>query len=136
LAFDKEEYRRWLAQAVDTIESAEEDLKNKRFNWCCFKAQQAAEYAVKGFLYGLSSIPTGHSILGLLGRLRKHNVNIGEGKKNARLLDRHYIPARYPDAHPEGAPFEYYDEDTAKEAIRSAREIIKIVERGARKWML
>jgi len=57
LAFDKDEYERWLRQAKDTLESAEEDLKNHRFNWSCFKAQQAAEYAVKGLLYGLGSIP-------------------------------------------------------------------------------
>jgi HEPN domain-containing protein len=33
---------------------------------------------------------------------------------NARILDRHYVPARYPDAFTEGSTFEFYDEKTAK----------------------
>lgn len=66
MVFDKKEYERWLKQAKHTLDSAEEDLNNQRFDWSCFKAQQAAEYAVKGLLYGLGSIPIGHSILRLL----------------------------------------------------------------------
>ncbi|MEM3891677.1 MAG: HEPN domain-containing protein [Nitrososphaerales archaeon] len=135
LAFDREEYERWIKQAKDTLESAEEDMGNRRFNWSCFKAQQAAEYAVKGLLYGLGSIPAGHSILGLLGRLKRRGVDVGDCLKHARLLDRHYIPTRYPNAHPEGAPYEYYDEEAAKEALRSAREILKLVEEEARKCL-
>jgi len=135
LAFDREEYERWLRQAEDTLESAEEDLRNRRFNWSCFKAQQAAEYAVKGLLYGLGSIPVGHSLLRLVGRLKNRGVDVGEGLKHARLLDRHYIPTRYPNAHPEGAPFEYYDQETADEALRSARELFRIVEDEAKSWL-
>ncbi|AAL80881.1 hypothetical protein PF0757 [Pyrococcus furiosus DSM 3638] len=29
-------------------------------------------------------------------------------------LDRNYIAPRYPDAYPEGAPFEYYSEEVAR----------------------
>ena len=45
--FDREEFERWLKQAEKTLESAERDKNNEDYNWCCFKAQQAAEYAVK-----------------------------------------------------------------------------------------
>jgi len=33
----------------------------------------------------------------------------------AMELDRNYIAPRYPDAYSEGAPFEYYSEDVARE---------------------
>ncbi len=51
--FDNEEFERWMAQASDTLNSARQDYSNKSYNWCCFKAQQAAEYAVKALLKGV-----------------------------------------------------------------------------------
>jgi HEPN domain-containing protein len=42
---------------------------------------------------------------------------------SARILDRHYVPARYPDAFTEGSPFEFYDEKTAQEALDCAEKI-------------
>jgi HEPN domain-containing protein len=41
----------------------------------------------------------------------------------ARTLDRHYVPARYPDAFSEGSPFEYFDEKTALDALNCAEKI-------------
>ena len=43
---------------------------------------------------------------------------------HARELDRHYIPSRYPDAHPSGTPHEAYDEETSKRAIKAAEEVV------------
>jgi HEPN domain-containing protein len=48
--------------------------------------------------------------------------------KNARVLDRHYIPTRYANAHAEGAPFEFYDLPTANKAVKYAEEMLKFVE--------
>ena len=45
----------------------------------------------------------------------------------AMVLDNFYIPPRYPDSHPEGAPFEHYGELQSKEAIAYAGEIIAFV---------
>ncbi|MGC9149434.1 MAG: HEPN domain-containing protein [Sulfolobales archaeon] len=42
----------------------------------------------------------------------------------ARELDRHYIPSRYPNAHPAGTPHEAYDHETSRRAIECARRII------------
>jgi HEPN domain-containing protein len=126
--FDSKEFERWILQARDTLESANEDLNNGRYNWACFKAQQAAEYAVKGLIYGLGSIPTGHSVLRLLARLRGRRIDVEGVMRYARILDRHYIPTRYPNAHPEGPPYEYYDELTAREALEAARKILETME--------
>jgi HEPN domain-containing protein len=109
MVFDKKEFDRWIKQAEYTLDSAKEDIENKRFSWACFKAQQPAEYAVKGLLYGIGSIPVGHSLIRLVGRLKRRGVNVDEALRHSRLLDRHYIPTLYPNAHPEGSPFEYYD---------------------------
>jgi HEPN domain-containing protein len=124
---DKEECRRWLEQAKNTLKSAERDKQSGDYNWCCFKAQQAAEFALKGLLYGVGVSAVGHSLLKLLGELEKKGFRTGELASDARILDRHYIPTRYVNAHAEGAPFEFYDLPTAEEALKSARKIVDFV---------
>ena len=42
-----------------------------------------------------------------------------------RVLDTFYIPRRYPNSHPEGAPFEHYGPLQSDEAIRYAGEIVE-----------
>ncbi|MBF3375729.1 HEPN domain-containing protein [Leptospira borgpetersenii serovar Balcanica] len=51
----------------------------------------------------------------------------GEIESIGRKLDLYYIPTRYPDAFMEGAPFEYFEESQAKEAIEFAETLIRIV---------
>ena len=102
-------------------------------NW--FKAQQAAEYAVKGLLYGFGIMAYGHSVVNLMGRVKDKTKIPAEILRIARLLDRHYIPPRYPNAHPEGSPFEYYDAETANEALEASKKIIDFVKSEAKKWM-
>ena len=46
----------------------------------------------------------------------------------ARELDRHYIPSRYPNAHPAGTPHEAYDEGTSRRALEAAEKIVKYAE--------
>jgi HEPN domain-containing protein len=41
-----------------------------------------------------------------------------------RVLDTYYIPARYPNSHPEGAPFEHYGPLQSEEAIEHAGQIL------------
>jgi HEPN domain-containing protein len=47
--------------------------------------------------------------------------------EKGRVLDNFYIPPRYPNSHPEGAPFEHYGPIQSEEAIRYAREIAEFV---------
>ena len=46
----------------------------------------------------------------------------------AKELDKAYIPTRYPNAHPEGAPFELYTKAEAERLIGYAREVVKFCE--------
>jgi HEPN domain-containing protein len=121
--FDNDEFERWMAQASDTLNSAQQDHSYKSYNWCCFKAQQAAEYAVKALLKGLGISAYGHSIVKLLKDLETYTLDVHTLTSYARILDRHYVPARYPDAFTEGSPFEFYDEKTAQEALDCAEKI-------------
>jgi len=56
------------------------------------------------------------------------SISVAEELINkARVLDNFYIPARYPNSHPEGAPFEHYGPIHSGEAIDYAIEIIEFV---------
>ena len=46
----------------------------------------------------------------------------------ARELDRHYIPARYPNAHPSGTPHEAYDSEASQRALNCSKKILNFVE--------
>jgi HEPN domain-containing protein len=126
---DRVEFERWMKQAKRTLESAVRDKDAGDFNWSCFKAQQAAEYTLKGLLYGMGVSAVGHSLVGLLGELKRKGLEVQEVQAPARTLDRHYIPTRYANAHVEGAPFEFYDESTANEALGCAKRIIEFVKK-------
>ncbi|MGQ9608959.1 MAG: HEPN domain-containing protein [bacterium] len=134
--FDQDEYERWLNQAQNTLSSAMHDLSIGDYNWCCFKCQQSAEYAVKALLRGLGQIAVGHSILKLIGILETIDLSVSEEiRANARSLDMHYIPACYPDAYPAGAPFEFYDEKIAKSAVNSTKVIIDFIRKVKEKYV-
>ncbi len=130
LPFDTDEYSRWLGQAKHTLGSAERDTAEGDFDWACFKAQQAGEYALKALLRGFGKPAYGHSLTRLLGQLGEAGLEPDGVASAGQLLDRHYIPTRYPDAYAEGSPHEYYDDPTAREAQRAAAHIIDWVERA------
>ncbi|MCS7098454.1 MAG: HEPN domain-containing protein [Candidatus Methanomethyliaceae archaeon] len=122
---------RWFNEALWDFETAEILHREKRFNAAVFYFHQAAEKACKALLYYMNEAPWGHSIRELL--LRYFN-RIGENPNQelmsyARELDRHYIPSRYPNAHPSGTPHEAYDEEVSKRALNAAERVLKFVEK-------
>lgn len=126
--FDEAEYRRWLAHAEHTLAAARADLEAKFFSWGCFKAQQAAEYALKGLLRGAGAPAIGHSVLQLLMELADGGSVVPEGLLDcARVLDRFYIPTRYADAFEQGSPFQYFAHADATRAVDCARQIVDFV---------
>ena len=116
---DETEYSRWISSAKKTLESARGDLNRGDYNWACFKAQQAAEMAVKALLHGLGLPAYGHSISKLLINLRSKGLQVSNDIINlAKSLDKYYIPTRYPNAWVEGTPYDYYTVEDAESAIR------------------
>jgi len=69
----------------------------------------------------------GHVISMLLRELPVSVAVPEEFVQKGRVLDNFYIPPRYPNSHPAGAPFEHYGPLQSEEAIRYASEIIEFV---------
>ena len=118
----------WLKQAKRDQERAKLDIEHEYYEWACFTSQQAIEKVVKAVYQALNSSVRGHSIVkmlkGLKGQFEIHEDMI----HGARILDRYYIEARYPNGFPEGSPFEYFDKKIAEEAYNAAREIFGFCE--------
>ncbi len=117
----------WLTQAKRDLEQALDSRRAERHEWACFAAQQAAEKAVKALHLHLGQEAWGHVIARLLQELPKSIEVKQDLIDKGRALDNFYIPARYPNSHPAGAPFEHYGSLQSKEAISYAREIIEFV---------
>ena len=118
---------RWLEEADWDLGNAEILLKARRYNAAAFYSQQSAEKAVKAMLYAFGEIPLGHSIRELLERCSKLGLDVKPMMALALELDRHYIPSRYPNAHPSGPPHKAYDEHVGARVLDSARQIVDYV---------
>ncbi|MEN3009720.1 MAG: HEPN domain-containing protein, partial [Candidatus Bipolaricaulaceae bacterium] len=100
-----EEGLRWLDQASADLKTARECLNDVNFYASAFFAQQAAEKALKGFLYaqGYRTMVT-HSVVELLEESSKTRFDFQNFLDYEKELDRHYIGSRYPNFYPAGAP--------------------------------
>jgi len=128
----KDESLRWLTQAKDEFEDAEELRKRGRFYLALFHFQQATEKAFKAYLYPkVKSIEVFHTHS--IDELSKMAVEIDSDFKriaSAKKLDRYYIPTRYPNGLPGGVPSRYFDDPKeAEEAMQLAKSAMDLVER-------
>lgn len=105
--------RDWLRQAELDIAAARDAQRSGHHEWACFAAQQAAEKAVKALHESEGTEAWGHSVVELSRGLKDVPDVVLDAAKG---LDKHYIPARYPNSHPAGAPGDLY---TASEALRA-----------------
>jgi HEPN domain-containing protein len=117
----------WFKQALRDLEQAEDSQRAGRHEWACFAAQQGAEKAVKALHLHLRQEAWGHVVAKLLTELPKAVSVPEEIVEKGRVLDTFYIPPRYPNSHPEGAPFEHYGPLQSDEAISYAREILEFI---------
>lgn len=115
----------WMNQALRDLAQADDSRAAERHEWACFAAHQAAEKAVKALHLHLGQEAWGHVAARLLSELPEDTQVPAGLIDKARVLDTFYIPPRYPNSHPEGAPFEHYGALQSEEAIRYAREIVE-----------
>ncbi len=129
----QEESRRWLVQAQDELADADELRRRGRFYLALFHFQQAAEKALKAYLYltmrSREEVFITHSLEDLLRKVRALDRDF-RVVKDAKKLDEYAIRARYPDSLPGKIPSRYFDDpEEAEEAMRHAKGVVGLVER-------
>jgi HEPN domain-containing protein len=115
----------WLTQAGRDFDQARASADDGRHEWACFAAQQAGEMAVKALHLGLGQEGWGHVVRRLLEELPPQVVVPVGLLESARVLDAYYVPTRYPNGHPRGAPGEHYGPLQSREAIEHAGQIVE-----------
>ncbi|HDZ18665.1 hypothetical protein LCGC14_1922970 [marine sediment metagenome] len=117
----------WFTQAKYDLEAAQVSRENGSFEWACFQAQQAAEKALKSFLFlNRRRNVIAHSIRKLIEECGKLNDEFFKLKK-AKVLDQYYIPTRYPNGLPDEVPHEYYSLEDADLCVKYAQKIVHLV---------
>lgn len=115
----------WFKQAERDLEQAIDSQRAGRHEWACFAAHQSAEKAVKALHLAHRQEAWGHVVARLLADLP---LNVPPDLiDKGRVLDNFYIPTRYPNGHPAGAPYEHYGVLQSEQAIAYAREIVEFV---------
>ena len=127
------EAERWYRTGLDDLETAVLLLKHERYAHSCFNAHQAAEKALKSLFYSQDQDPWGHSLVKLLKDGERSSLkgmrDFSRIKNQAAILDRFYIPTRYPNGLPDIIPSEAYTRKDAEDAVQSAKEFIKRVQK-------
>ena len=123
----------WLRQALRNLRSARVNMEAGLYEEACFESHQAAEKALKALLQGIGVERRGHALLYLYREAEARGVRAPGDLVSCLLeLDKHYIPSRYPNAFPEGAPADYYTLEDARRCIACAEAVVKWVEERLR----
>jgi len=126
----KSESKRWFHQALYDLKAARWNLQGGFHNTVCFLAQQSAEKALKSLLYYLGARRQAlltHSLVDMVQEVGSRVTRVAGLAEEARELDLHYIPSRYPNGLPSGYPHQFYTKAIAEEALAAADKILTTV---------
>ena len=119
---------RWMRQALQDLDDADFVREGARFNLACFLGQQAAEKAVKAFLYHRRVEDIwGHSLVDLCEDAKLFDMMFDIIKSEARQLDKYYEITRYPGFLPGGIPSEAFDRVDADRSIQLSKMVVDFV---------
>jgi HEPN domain-containing protein len=102
----------WLRQGRRDLDHARRAREDGDHEWACFAAHQGADKALKAVFPGRGEEAWGHALGDLVGALVRDPAS-DPLVIRAKALDKHYIPARYPNGFASGAPMDYYTTDDA-----------------------
>jgi len=119
-------YIDWFRQAEADLRHARNALVDGDYEWSCFAGHQAAEKALKAVFLKHGMDAWGHTLTVLIGNL-PGAVELPSGTlvDYARVLDKYYIPTRYPNGFDSGAPTDFYTRDEAQSAIKQAEALLE-----------
>ena len=125
---DAAEGARWIRQARQDLSDADFNCQGERYNLACFLGQQAAEKAIKAFLYfrGAEDVWS-HSLIDLCEDAKIFEMFFDIVKSDARQLDKYYEMTRYPNYLPGAIPSEAFERVDADRAMELAQIVVDFV---------
>jgi HEPN domain-containing protein len=125
-----ERHADWIAQARLDLDHARVALREGHFEWAAFAGQQAAEKACKALHLFLGSATWGHDVTHLLTALPATHAAPPDLAERGKALDKHYLPARYPNGFAAGTPREHYTRRDAEQAIADGEAVLEFCTRS------
>ena len=122
----------WLHQAQADLAQAQLSAEAGHHEWACFACHQAAEKALKALHLHHGQQSWGHG----LGRSFRDlppavatqlAAQVTDLEDRLRVLDALYIPTRYPDSLPEGAPTDHFGRLQSQDALFHARALVDAI---------
>ncbi|GIV14699.1 MAG: DNA-binding protein [Armatimonadota bacterium] len=118
----------WLSFARDDLRMAELAMTEGIYHQVCFHSQQCVEKAIKALLSLQGQpVPRTHRLIDLLQVVAFRPNPLEHLAADIKLLDRYYIPTRYPDALPGTLPEGLPNVSDAQEAMNIARSSLEKV---------
>ena len=117
---------RWLRQAEQDLDAARYLKEGGRHNLACFMGQQAAEKAIKAYLYHKRVEDVwGHSLLDLCEDAKLFDMMFDTMKSEARQLDKYHYITRYPEFLPSGTSFDAFNEIDSERSIELSTQVVE-----------
>ena len=118
--------QRWLQTAEEDLKAAQVLMTAGLYAQACFYAQQSAEKAVKALWYEVDADPWGHSVQRLVREfpLATEIDNLEDWIEQGALLDKFYIPTRYPNGLPDLTPGQVYRLSDAERGLKAAESLL------------
>ena len=124
----RDDAARWLAQATADRHTVKVLVDGGVYYMACFVAQQAAEKALKAFLYASGEDPVfGRSVYRLCSRCGAIDPAFAELAPVVKNLDQYYIETRYPNGLPDQVPAEFFDQVDAERATEMTDRVLELV---------
>lgn len=124
---DHAEFARWLEASDDEARLAPELVELKAFNAVVLHSEQAAQLALKGLLRGVGAAREawGHALSELAERsVTAAGLELADDlRARLAMLERDYMPSRYPDALVSGTPLGNYSADDADRALQTLKRL-------------
>ena len=117
---------RWLRQAEQDLNDARYLKEGGRHNMACFMGQQAAEKAIKAYLYHKRVEDVwGHSLLALCEDAKLFDMMFDTMKSEARQLDKYHYITRYPEFLPSGTSSDAFNEIDSERSIELSTQVVE-----------
>jgi HEPN domain-containing protein len=122
----------WFHQAQADLQQASLSAESGFHEWACFACHQAVEKALKALHLHLGQQAWGHGLGRSYRDLPAETVlqlaaSVPDLEDRLRILDALYIPTRYPDSLPDGAPTDHFGRLQSEDALRHARALIESI---------
>lgn len=115
---------RWYRQGKRDGETAARNAAAGDHEVACFLYQQGAEKLLKALLYLKGERPViGHATTHLAARAAEYDSRFKELAEACRELDVFYVPTRYPNGVPDGAPFEFFGSSHSERGAAAYRKV-------------